>query len=100
MSRYIDREALLEWIEAVDGCLADGTVEAPTLYAQIITDIQQFPPPIVDVVEVKHGTWYHGRQNGVAYAECSACRRKMDTSCYGYAYCSLCGARMDGERSE
>lgn len=52
MSRYIDREALLEWIEAVDGCLADGTVEAPTLYAQIITDIQQFPPPIVDVVEV------------------------------------------------
>ena len=98
MSRYIDREALLEWIEAVDGCLADGTVETPTLYAQIITDIQQFPPPIVDVVEVRNGTWYHGTENGAVYAKCSACGRKMNYSCYGYAYCALCGAKMDGER--
>lgn len=44
----------------------------------------------------KHGTWYHGTENGVVYARCSACGRKMNYSCYGYAYCSLCGARMDG----
>lgn len=44
----------------------------------------------------KHGTWYHGTENGAVYAKCSACGRKMNYSCYGYAYCSLCGARMDG----
>lgn len=44
----------------------------------------------------KHGTWYHGTENGVVYAKCSACGRRMNYSCYGYAYCSLCGARMDG----
>ena len=43
MARYIDADALLEWIEQVDGCIADGTVLAPTLYKQIITDIKQFP---------------------------------------------------------
>lgn len=42
MSRYIDKEALLEWLEKVDGCIADGTVEAPTLYRQMITDIKNF----------------------------------------------------------
>lgn len=59
MSRYIDREALLEWIEAVDGCLADGTVEAPTLYAQMITDIKQFPTAdVVEVVRCKDCAYY------------------------------------------
>jgi hypothetical protein len=47
---------------------------------------------------VKHGTWYHGTENGVVYAKCSACGKKMNYSCYGYAYCSLCGARMDGAK--
>ena len=42
MARYIDKEALLKWLERVDGCIADGTVEAPTLYKQIITDIKNF----------------------------------------------------------
>ena len=42
MARYIDKDALLDWLEKVDGCIADGTVEAPTLYKQIITDIKNF----------------------------------------------------------
>lgn len=53
-----------------------------------------------NTVEVRHGTWYHGTENGAVYAKCSACGRKMNYSCYGYAYCSLCGAKMDGERSK
>lgn len=53
-----------------------------------------------DVKKVKHGTWYHGTENGAVYAKCSACGRKMNVTCYGYAYCALCGARMDGERKE
>lgn len=106
MSRYIDREALLEWIEAVDGCLADGTVEAPTLYAQIITDIQQFPPPIVDVVEVRHGEWIEKDDgwDGVMYT-CSVCRcdwTTIDGTPFenNMRYCPECGAKMDGERKD
>ena len=41
------------------------------------------------------------RSNGVFYAHyekpfCTACKRKMNPSQYGYAFCSLCGAKMDG----
>lgn len=50
--------------------------------------------------QIKHGTWYHGTENGVVYAKCSACGRRMNYSCYGYAYCALCGARMDGTPKE
>ena len=42
MARYIDKQALLEWLEYIDLCLADGTVEAPTLYKQMMTDIKNF----------------------------------------------------------
>ena len=56
--------------------------------------------PTADVVEVRHGTWYHGTEHGAVYAKCSACGREMNYSCYGYAYCALCGAKMDGERRE
>ena len=56
--------------------------------------------PLADVVEVRHGTWYHGTEYGAVYAKCSACGRKMNYSCYGYAYCALCGARMDGTPKE
>ena len=52
------------------------------------------------MVEFRHGTWYHGNDGGAIYAKCSACGRKMNYSCYGYAYCCLCGARMDGERKD
>lgn len=50
MSEYIERGALVAWLDEVDGIIADGTVEAPTLYKQVITDIKQFPT--TDVVEV------------------------------------------------
>lgn len=93
MSRCIDREALLEWIEAVDGCLADGTVEAPTLYAQMITDIKQFPTAdVVEVVRCKDCAYYREETSYCLNPHCSS-------SYYGHRvrehhYCS------HGERSE
>lgn len=48
-----------------------------------------------DYAEVKHGTWSRGTELS-EYARCSACNRKMNSYCYGYAYCPLCGAKMDG----
>lgn len=54
--------------------------------------------PTADVQEVKHGKWTTGQEpSGSVYAHCSACNRKMNSYCYGYAFCPLCGARMDGE---
>ena len=98
MSRYIDKAELLEWLEKVDGCIADGTVEAPTLYKQIITDIKNFGA--ADVVEVRHGEWGF---DGMGWT-CSECgeyalsgKSKMQV---GSNFCPHCGAKMDGERRE
>lgn len=111
MSRYIDADKLIKEFGSLEQLARKRVYDTPTnspAYERYSTQYCEREKalsiikaqPTADVVEVRHGTWHHGRQNGVAYAECSACRRKMDTSCYGYAYCSLCGARMDGERSE
>lgn len=87
---YIEREKTLD---AVMFALVGTGYQSKAMYA--IKDV-----PTVDVVEVRHGTWYHGTEHGAVYAKCSACGRKMNYSCYGYAYCALCGAKMDGERRE
>ena len=90
MAEYIKREDALD---AVLFSLVGTGHQSQAIYA--IRDV-----PTADVVEVKHGTWYHGTENGAVYAKCSACGRKMNYSCYGYAYCALCGARMDGTPKE
>ena len=46
-----------------------------------------------DVVPVVHGRW---ERTADGAALCTACKRKMNPSQYGYAFCSLCGAKMDG----
>ena len=47
----------------------------------------------IDAVPVRHGQWER-TVDGAAL--CTACKRKMNPSQYGYAFCSLCGAKMDG----
>lgn len=90
---YVERDALIEWLDKVDGIIADGTVEAPTLYKQVITDIKQLPA--ADVEEVKHGRWEDA--NGIRKSKCGHCKvefgRVMGDDCY---YCPTCGAKMDG----
>lgn len=41
----------------------------------------------------RHGRW---ERTSDGAARCTACKRKMNPSQYGYAFCSLCGAMMDG----
>lgn len=43
-------------------------------------------------VPVRHGRWER-TVDGAAL--CTACKRKMNPSQYGYAFCGLCGAKMD-----
>ena len=50
--------------------------------------------PAADVAPVVHGRWERTPDGA---AKCTACKRKMNPSQYGYAFCGLCGAIMDGE---
>lgn len=51
--------------------------------------------PTIEAEPVRHGRWER-TSDGAAY--CTACKRKMNPSQYGYAFCGLCGAKMDGEQ--
>jgi hypothetical protein len=53
--------------------------------------------PVAEVKEVIHGRWER-TTDGAAF--CTACKRKMNPSQYGYAFCSLCGAKMDLEKTK
>ena len=44
-----------------------------------------------DVAIVRHGRW---ERTSDGAARCTACKRKMNPSQYGYAFCGLCGAKM------
>lgn len=59
MPRYIDKDELVIWLNAVDGIIADGTVHPQTLYKQIITDIENFgSADVVEIVRCKDCVWY------------------------------------------
>ena len=87
MAEYIDREA------AVDA-VADIYYDTPEInltaekFEEAINGI-----PAADVAPVRHGRW---ERTADGAALCTACKRKMNPSQYGYAFCSLCGAKMDG----
>ena len=84
MPEYIEREAVIESIIS-----EPQDAHYPYWYADKIKSI-----PVVDVALVRHGRW---ERTADGAALCTACKRKMNLSQYGYAFCSLCGARMDGE---
>lgn len=97
---YIEREAVHNLVKDLKKYrwTSPCSIESfETVNSEHLTELIDFIPT-ADVVEVRHGTWYHGTENGAIYAKCSACGRKMNYYCYGYAYCALCGAKMDGER--
>ena len=103
MAEYIEREALLKELQEEIDFETTMYTEEQNKWFNVglkcaVRDIKHQPK--VDLVELKHGTWYHGTENGAVYAKCSACGRKMNYSCYGYAYCALCGARMDDTPKE
>ena len=91
MAEYIDREVLYEkayWHGEhpdVGNPFPDG------VDAIDIKDVDAIPA--ADVAPVRHGRW---ERTADGAALCTACKRKMNPSQYGYAFCSLCGAKMDG----
>ena len=87
MAEYIDREAV---VDAVIGIYYD-TPEINLTAEKFEAAINGIPA--ADVAPVRHGRW---ERTADGAALCTACKRKMNPSQYGYAFCSLCGAKMDG----
>ena len=96
MAKYIDREALVEWLKRIPlKDLSDGRGLCRVIFEEDFKRaIKKIPKGIiVDVAPVRHGKW---ERTADGAALCTACKRKMNPSQYGYAFCSLCGAKMDG----
>lgn len=92
MQRLIDADALVEkayWHgehPSVDNPFAEG------VDAVDVSDIDN--APTIEAEPVRHGRW---ERTSDGAARCTACKRKMNSSQYGYAFCGLCGAKMDLE---
>ena len=90
MQRLIDANALVEkayWHgehPSVDDLFAEG------VDAVDVSDIDN--APTIEAEPVRHGRW---ERTSDGAARCTACKRKMNPSQYGYAFCGLCGAKMD-----
>ena len=95
MDEYIRREDAIKCIEGqcVDGKMWGNDESEGTLIEaySAIDDLMEIPS--ADVEPVRHGRW---ERTADGAALCTACKRKMNPSQYGYAFCSLCGAIMDG----
>lgn len=105
MAEYIDKSALYEKIAQLEELARNRYLETPssnpccsrymtqlnerTVFKHIIADF-----PADDVAPVRHGRWERTIDGA---ALCTACKRKMNPSQYGYAFCSSCGAKMDLE---
>lgn len=109
MAKYIDREALIEWLKRIPLTdLSDGR----GLCRVIMEDnfkkaIQKMPKGIVaDVAPVVHGCWieytkviipepYNKWEQAWKCSECG-----FDDGFVAYNFCPNCGARMDGENDK
>ena len=101
MAKYIDREALIDWLKRIRLIdLSDGL----GLCRVIMEDdfkkaIKKMPKNIiVDVVPVRHGKWTSiGYDCGENEYQCSECHRtEWRESADDMKFCMFCGAMMDG----
>lgn len=101
MAKYIDREALIDWLKRIRLIdLSDGL----GLCRVIMEDdfkkaIKKMPKNIiVDVAPVRHGKWTSiGYDCGENEYQCSECHRtEWRESADDMKFCMFCGAMMDG----
>ncbi len=104
MAKYIDREALVEWLKRIPlKDLSDGL----GLCRVIMEDdfkkaIKKMPKGIIaDVAPVRHGRWV--KQDKYAFGtfyDCSICDNRILDTGHSWNYCPNCGCRMDGGDDE
>ena len=98
MAKYIDREALIEWLKHIPLIdLSDGR----RLCRVIMEDdfkkaIKKMPKGcIVDVAPVRHGRWVNTHSDS-EFAQCCLCKYPVYAAWNVTNYCPNCGAIMDG----
>ena len=100
MAKYIDREALIEWLKRIPLIdLSDGR----GLCRVIMEDdfkkaIKKMPKGIIaDVEQVKRGRWLCVDTDEEQFFLCNRCKKK---EYWESNYCPNCGCRMDGGESD
>ena len=95
MDEYIERDAVHDLVRSLAKyarTFPNNTGHRVTVDADDVNfGVDKIPS--ADVAPVRHGRW---ERTADGAALCTACKRKMNPSQYGYAFCSLCGAKMDG----
>ena len=94
MDEYIEREALLKFIE--NGINNPDRKEAFGYDAVEILEKVQYMPA-ADVAPVRHGRWVEKEKYtfGIMY-DCSLCEDRILDNGHPWNYCPNCGAKMDG----
>ncbi len=102
MAKYIDREALVEWLKRIPlKDLSDGRGLCRVIFEDDFKRaIKKIPKGIiVDVAPVRHGRWIDKGE----YAVCTECGGRSGTQYDGVEliplmtqFCPNCGCRMDG----
>ena len=99
MAKYIDREALVEWLKRIPlKDLSDGRGLCRVIFEDDFKRaIKKIPKGIiVDVDPVRHGEWeIVVGSNGKEYMVCTCCRVSQALTGV-FTYCPNCGAKMDG----
>lgn len=93
MAEYIEREALIEELDAAAKHGGMGAIIAQTLQRYVKRT------PAADVVPVRHGRWeFLGPNRLVKECMCGTCSACKIRSKYitNIGLCPNCGARMDG----
>lgn len=94
MDEYIEREALLKFIE--NGLNNPDRKEAFGYDAVVILEKVQYMPA-ADVAQVRHGRWLPEVNVGDCCYRCSECQFLRDAYLLDIEkYCPFCGAKMDG----
>lgn len=99
MAKYIDREALVEWLKRIPlKDLSDGLGLCRVIFEDDFKRaIKKIPKGIiVDVSPVRHGEWeIVVGSNGKEYMVCTCCRVSQDLTGV-FTYCPNCGCLMLG----
>ena len=100
MAKYIDREALIEWLKGIKLIdLSDGLGLCRVIMEDDLKKaIKKMPKGIIaDVAPVRHGRWIEKEKYtfGVLY-DCSICDNRILDNDHSWNYCPNCGAKMDG----
>ena len=103
MAKYIDREALVEWLKRIPlKDLSDGRGLCRVIFEDDFKRaIKKIPKGIiVDVAKVRNGRWIDAYPDiepnpMFMYGICSECGFEQGISKY-LNYCPNCGCRMDG----